>query len=786
MHTLVRSRRFISLLLCLLILILPGTAGLASPPSPNAPARGEASSDAWQVETVRQVIYPNMMRQLGLAVDANGNPAVAYGFGGGTGSSALLYSWPQDGTWQWRTVDNKVGSVTEASMAFDANGQPHIAYWDTDHGVKYATLVDDTWQVSTLAAYTDSTGNVSLALNTDGQPSIAFYSASSPDLRYAWYDGHSWHNERVDSGSQPSLAMNPYGVPRISYWSANDSLKYAIYASDTWYLTVADATEGVGQHSSLKIDTNGHPHISYFDSTSGSLKYAYNDGSTWHYSAVDAAPSGQYTSLALESGTNPLIAYCGMVNVPQVYYLCGSLKYAYFDGLEWQNITLADGLGVANALALDRAGQPYIASCETSLAYDHAGNYTGSLACQGIQIATTVTTTTLTTPSTLAPSQPLPNVQERGHLGEVPQAEGVRAGEAWQFEVVRQPRRLGSSSSVALDAAGEPHVVFTLKEEQTAALTHAWRQAGVWKFETVDSLPWIDEMNGRNLALDALGNAHIVYGGDQLYYAWYDGSQWHTEVIDPTPGAGRSASLALDGEGHPHVSYVAQGDLVYASYDYDLSAWQMQVADSGGDLSPDFTTSLVLDAAGHPHISYFNPVPGAANGLVRYAYFNGSSWQRSQVGSSQAGFSSIALDSSGLPHIAYSYYYETGAGFDTYALDYATLTGSQWSITTVDSGYQLGGYPSLALNASNHAFLSYLDTQSQQLKFAIKGGGSWQVETVEDLSAIAGGSTSLALSSGNLYCISYTILSQDPPLARLKLACQSDGAMETWLPMVVK
>jgi len=79
-----------------------------------------------------------------------------------------------------------------------------------------------------------------------------------------------------------------------------------------WSIEKVDEAGNVGEFTSIAIDPDDNPHISYQDITNHNLKYAWWNGSTWNIETVHASPTqniGHHTSLALGSDGHRHISY---------------------------------------------------------------------------------------------------------------------------------------------------------------------------------------------------------------------------------------------------------------------------------------------------------------------------------------------------------------------------------------------------------------------------------------------------------------------------------------------
>ncbi len=309
---------------------------------------------------------------------------------------------------------------------------------------------------------------------------------------------------------------------------------------------------------------------------------------------------------------------------------------------------------------------------------------------------------------------------------------------SWLLETVDSFGDVGYHPSIDIDSSGHPHISY--KDQTNSDLKYAKWTGDEWHVETVDS---IGNYRGKtSIALDSNGYPHIGYStAVGLKYARWTGSVWEKLVVD----YGSFPSIAIDSLGRPHISYWndISDDLKYANW--TGSVWNIDVADSDGDVGA--YTSLALDSDDHPHISYTEWLSTQAQYNLKYAKWTGGSWVTETV-DSQGNVgkpSSIALSSSGFPHISYC----DDALQD---LKYARWSGTSWEIETVD--LKCVDSTSIALDVNGYPHISYWESANRDLKYAKWTGSIWEKETV-DSEGDVGHFQSMALDSNGNPHISY-------------------------------
>lgn len=320
---------------------------------------------------------------------------------------------------------------------------------------------------------------------------------------------------QATAGRYSSLETGPGGTLHLAFLDGTDGdLRYAVRsAAGDWTFETVDPEGNTGWFASLELDQAGVPHIAYCEFYDYKLKYAVRQGpNDWAIEVVDANPGrGWYSSLALDSNDNPHITYSGN------HYNEWDLLYAWKDPIS-----------------------------------------------------------------------------------------------GWQFETIDSAGEVGLYCALALTSSDLCRVsYFDMTIETNRRLKFAWQQpGGTWQIEIVDDSG--DAGIDTAITLDDQDYPHVAYwdrGNDASKYAWHDGTDWHVEIVELTPDGGYEAGIVW--ASGPHISYEGTRGVRYA--EKVGGYWRIYQVDRTGNKCGD--TALALEGAGHPRITYLN----LGNGSLYYA-----------------------------------------------------------------------------------------------------------------------------------------------------------------------
>jgi len=698
------------------------------------------------------------------------------------------------------TADAPTQASGATSMAVDASGNPHIAYFDgLAFDLKYARKIGGSWIIETVDAAANVGTSCSIALDAQGNASIAYYDLGNLDLKYARKSGSAWTLETVDAtgdvGKYCSLAMDLQGNPRISYFDqTNGDLKYA-RKSGSWTIETVDATGTTGLYTSLALDSQSNPHIAYYDALLADLKYASKTTAIWQLETVDATGNvGTQASLALDASNMPRIAYNDVTN--------STIKLASRSS-GWSSEIAITTAGQSVSLALDASGNPRISYTQAWLGFV-SKTLGGSWVAELVEpVATSPTSNAASCVALDREGNPRISYIDNG-AADLKYADAAIhlvnpvGGERWAAGSTQTIRWTGNGAvSVMLSSDGgltystlAPSATgnaVTLTIPVVATESARIRLSRTSPLSTSDSpgyfaiapdlvSPWWTttvDANGSagsysSLALDAKDNPCISYRdmtNNDLKFARRVGSAWVIETADAAGVVGEYSSLALDVEGNPNISYYdgIPGDLKYASKANGI--WTTEIVTSTGDVG--YFTSLALDAGGNPRITFYD----FTSGDLRFASKNNGIWTLETIDAAgDVGYyTSLALDAKGNPHVAYRDVTNTD-------LKYATKVAGVWIFETVDTD-NVGNTDAIALDAQGNPRISYYQQGNQDLRYASKMNGVWTIETVDALGDV-GAYSSLALDAQGNPRIGYRDLTN----ANLKYAFKTGG---TWVTETV-
>lgn len=224
-----------------------------------------------------------------------------------------------------------------------------------------------------------------------------------------------------------------------------------------------------------------------------------------------------------------------------------------------------------------------------------------------------------------------------------------------------------------------------------------------------------------SIAIGPDGNPHVAYQGSDyhLYHARFDGRGWQRQLVDGTSDCGWGNAIAVDAQGHIHITYGAfrgLGPLELVHAHFDGTAWQVTDTGIDGEL-----TNLQLDAEGQPHVLFQH------YGSYHYAVRGDAGWEVESTGLLASPYSDgMVLDANDHAHIAHCVNY--GSCF------YSTNRSGNWESTAL-LPIPGGAATAIALDGQGRPLVA-IGEQTVLRLFRHDEGTGWSSETIVDFGEV--------------------------------------------------
>jgi hypothetical protein len=287
----------------------------------------------------------SMGKYASLKYNSFGNPAIAYYFQNTSGVDALKLAayvggggncgyGAQAGKWECSTIHSGEGVGQYASLALDAVGARHIAYYDGANGDLWYTTSSasgfcngNTWLCYPVESIPDVGRFASLYVDQNKDFHIAYYDATADKLKYAVNLGSGGNCGVFDSAQCDTIDLMGTGTHPQGISIAEDLAGYPViaYQDDFGALNVARPLAGLGM---VAGSGNCGPETPF---------------STWRcdtikpYMSRSNARQADYVSIGIHTSGLGTIAYNGFIQAADSNLAIAYQRFHVFEPLVLKN-----------------------------------------------------------------------------------------------------------------------------------------------------------------------------------------------------------------------------------------------------------------------------------------------------------------------------------------------------------------------------------------------------------------------------------------------------------------
>jgi len=527
-----------------------------------------------------------------MALGPDGLPRIVYV---DLAKQSLIFMEPTDDGWISSIVAEGITHDPPPHLAIDNNGIPHIVFHysltQLTAPICYAVRPEDTWIVSDTVF---NEININLAVSNAGQPIIA--ALYNYELRLYKLVNDVWRTNTFIledySSYPPAVIVDNEDLIHVVYGFTGDGCRYLLFGEGVY---VTEEIGGGWKYPSIALDAEGQPHVissHFFGRLMYSRRHPTGGWQTEYFEEADDSYERASIAVAPDGAVDFLRSH------PE------STQFGYFEKneKEWEYINLDTGavVGKRPVLRLDSAGRVHIISVDTAR---HKVVYKRS----------------------------------------------DKKGVTWTTEELA-----GSYASYVgldLDQNDRPHIAVYSYSDM--ALLHGWKEGGNWQFETVEE-NLTEIVSYLCLELDHLDQLHLAYFENDLgmlKYATRKVDGWHIKNIIPYFYWANGVSLAVDPDGHVHISAELWGDTLWFSFLYASNAlgfWICYPFDAWASANGGDAIAIAPDAV---HIIYTDI---EYNKYLRHGWYTEHHWsfEQTDFGGTRP---SLAIDQQGILHATTNY-----------------------------------------------------------------------------------------------------------------------------------